>query len=100
MLSGYNDKMSVLLGHLLEKVKGLVVDPQRLSVIKEQVTFLLVSFPSLLNLTICKLRLEWENFFLEKSYNISDFYTRYVLSERQWTIEEKLAELPCQYVYS
>ena len=45
MLSGYNDKMSVLLGHLLEKVKGLVVDPQRLSVIKEQVTFPLFLSP-------------------------------------------------------
>jgi len=43
MMSGYNDKMSVLVRHILEKVKGLVVDPQRLSVKKEQVKFL-VSF--------------------------------------------------------
>ena len=37
MFGGYNDKIPVLVGHVLEKVKGLVVDPQRLSVIKEQV---------------------------------------------------------------
>lgn len=32
--------MSTLVGHVLEKVKGLVVDPQRLAVIKEEVWFL------------------------------------------------------------
>lgn len=45
MFSGYNDKISVLVGHLLEKVKGIVVDPQRLSVLKEQVTFPVFLFP-------------------------------------------------------
>ena len=39
MFGGYNDKIPVLVRHVLEKVKGLVVDPQRLSVMKEQVTF-------------------------------------------------------------
>ncbi|KAF8798143.1 hypothetical protein BYT27DRAFT_7124234 [Phlegmacium glaucopus] len=76
MMSGYNDKMSVLVRHILEKVKGLVVDPQRLSVKKEQV------------------RLEWQNFFLGQPYSISDFYGRYLLSEYQWTAEDKLKELP------
>jgi len=37
--SGYNDKMSALVGHVLEKVKALVVDPQRLEVIKDEVGF-------------------------------------------------------------
>jgi len=90
MFSGYNDKISVLVGHVLEKVKGLVVDPQRLSVMKETGNISLVSLPSLLNLAISKLQLEWENFFLEKSYTISDFHARYLLSEHQWTTEEKL----------
>ena len=38
-LTGYNDKMFVLAQHILDKIKGLVVDPKRLSVIKEEVTF-------------------------------------------------------------
>lgn len=44
-LSGYNDKISVLAGHILEKVKGPVVDPERLAVIREQVIFPLSLFP-------------------------------------------------------
>ena len=36
-MNGYNDKMSVLVQHVLEKIKGLVVNPQRLTVMKEQV---------------------------------------------------------------
>lgn len=38
-MNGYNDKMSVLVRHVLDKVKGLVVDTQRLAVIKEEVFF-------------------------------------------------------------
>lgn len=36
-MSGYNDKMSVLVKHILDKVKHIVLDPARLAVIKEQV---------------------------------------------------------------
>ena len=36
-MSGYNDKMAVLVKHVLEKIKGLVVNPARLEVMKEQV---------------------------------------------------------------
>ena len=38
-MKGYNDKMFVLAQYILDKIKGLVVNPQRLSVIKEEVTF-------------------------------------------------------------
>lgn len=41
-MNGYNDKMTVLVKHVLEKIKGLAVDPTRLAVMKEQVTNLLV----------------------------------------------------------
>ncbi|KAF9566323.1 insulin-degrading enzyme [Agrocybe pediades] len=74
--SGYNDKMSVLIRHVLEKVKALAVDPQRLDVIKEEV------------------RRSYLNFFLGQSYSLSDYYGRYLLNSRQWTVEEKLKELP------
>jgi insulysin len=36
-LSGYNDKISVLCKHVVEKLAGFVVDPERLRVMKEQV---------------------------------------------------------------
>lgn len=36
-MNGYNDKMIVLVRHVLEKIKGVMVDPQRLAVIKEEV---------------------------------------------------------------
>jgi insulysin len=35
-LSGYNDKMAVLSRHVVQKVKDLIVDPERLEVMKEQ----------------------------------------------------------------
>ena len=43
-MQGYNDKMSVLAQHILNRIKELVVDPQHLSVIKEKVTFLFKLF--------------------------------------------------------
>ena len=36
-LSGYNDKLPLLLHHIFEKIKGLKVKPDRLNVMKEQV---------------------------------------------------------------
>ncbi|PPQ98811.1 hypothetical protein CVT24_003365 [Panaeolus cyanescens] len=75
-MHGYNDKMSILAEHVLDRMKHLVIDPQRLSVLKEQA------------------RREWENFFLGQSYTLSDYYGRYLMTERQWTVDEKLKELP------
>lgn len=37
-MSGYNDKMVVLVQHVLEKIKALAVNPERLAVMKEQVS--------------------------------------------------------------
>lgn len=39
-MNGFNDKMSVLVKHVLEKIKGIVIDPGRLAVMKEQVCLL------------------------------------------------------------
>lgn len=38
-MNGYNDKMPVLVQQVLEKGKGLIVDPERLAVIKEEVSY-------------------------------------------------------------
>lgn len=40
-MNGYNDKLSVLVRHVLEKVKGVVVNPKRLEVIKDEVCTIL-----------------------------------------------------------
>lgn len=76
-LGGYNDKMNLLTRHVLEKAKGLVVDGERLAVMKEQT------------------KRDWENIFLGPTYKMSDYYGIYLLSEKQWTYEEKLAEISC-----
>lgn len=39
-VNGYNDKLPVLMKHLLEKIKGLQVKQERLHVMKEQVRLL------------------------------------------------------------
>ncbi len=52
-LQGYNDKMSVLVKHVLEKVKNLEVLPDRMLVMIEQVCFVvgMLSCPQLTTLT-------------------------------------------------
>ncbi|KAJ7074118.1 Metalloenzyme, LuxS/M16 peptidase-like protein [Mycena amicta] len=75
-INGYNDKMSVLVKHVLEKIKGIVVDPSRLEIMKEQV------------------KRDLENFWLGQSYTLSEYFARYATSETQWTTEELLKELP------
>lgn len=92
-MNGYNDKVSVLVRHVLEKVKGLVVNPKRLAVVKEAVRTFFISVSAIFN--FWQARREWENFFLGQSYSLSDYYGRYLMTERQWTIEERLKELPC-----
>ncbi|KAJ3571053.1 hypothetical protein NP233_g3999 [Leucocoprinus birnbaumii] len=73
---GYNDKLATLIQAVMLKARMLKAKPDRLAVMKEQVAR------------------EWRNFFLGQSHSISDYYGRYLLSEKQWTIEEELKELP------
>jgi len=40
-----------------------------------------------------KIKRDWENFFLGQSYQLSDYYGRYLVNEKQWTISEKLQVL-------
>ncbi|ESK89443.1 insulin-degrading enzyme [Moniliophthora roreri MCA 2997] len=75
-LQGYNDKMHVLVRQVLDKVKNLVVIPDRLDIMKEQT------------------KKNLENFFLIQSHELADYYTFYLMSETAWTAEELLKELP------
>ncbi|KAL0571049.1 metalloprotease [Marasmius crinis-equi] len=82
VLRGYNDKMGVLAEKVLERVKSLRVDGERLKVVIE------------------RNKKAWENFFMSQSYGIANFFASYVLSERAWRVEELLKELssvtPCE----
>ncbi|EIN07085.1 hypothetical protein PUNSTDRAFT_53482 [Punctularia strigosozonata HHB-11173 SS5] len=71
-LFGYNDKLAVLGEHILERARHLPVKSDRLNVMKEQ------------------LKRDWKNFFLGQPYSISDYYARDTLSDRPWTLLEKL----------
>ncbi|KAF8205797.1 Metalloenzyme, LuxS/M16 peptidase-like protein [Mycena galopus ATCC 62051] len=75
-MNGFNDKMSVLVKAVLEKIKGIVVAPDRLAVMKEQA------------------KRDLDNFFLGQSYSLSDYYGRFIMAQQQWTIEKLLNELP------
>ncbi|QRV87985.1 insulysin [Ceratobasidium sp. AG-Ba] len=72
---GYNDKLPVLLQHVLEKVKNIQITKERVTVVAEQ------------------LRQEIENFYLDQPYSLSDYYAAYFLRETSWTPRERLAEL-------
>ncbi|KAH9857197.1 insulin-degrading enzyme [Lenzites betulinus] len=74
-LSGYNDKLHVLAKDVLERAKTLKVNPERLEVMKDQA------------------KREYENFFLSQAYRLSDYYARYLLTEREWTMSELLEEV-------
>ncbi|KAF7778613.1 hypothetical protein Agabi119p4_2958 [Agaricus bisporus var. burnettii] len=73
--SGYNDKLSTLVKHILQKARELEAKPDRLEIMKEL------------------LEKEWRNFFFGQSYTLSDYFGRYLLAEKQWTIEEQMNEL-------
>jgi len=88
--------MAVLSRHVVQKIKDLVVNAERLEVMKEKVRQISRHFlTNTLNYSI-QLKRDWVNFFLGQSCRISDYHARYLLSERQWTIEESLPEIPCE----
>ncbi|PWN29969.1 hypothetical protein BDZ90DRAFT_229012 [Jaminaea rosea] len=74
-VDGYNDKLPVLLGHILKAVRNFEVDPARFEIIKD---------------TVAR---GYENFRLEAPYQHANYYTTYLTVERIWTPEEKLREL-------
>ncbi|KAH8114098.1 insulin-degrading enzyme [Phellopilus nigrolimitatus] len=74
-LSGYTDKLPLITQHVLEKIKNLEIKKDRLAVIKEEV------------------KQQWENLFLGQPYQLSDYYGRYLLADRQFMLSEKLAEI-------
>lgn len=74
-LHGYNCKLDILAKDVLERARTLVVNPERLNAKQQQI------------------KRDWENFFLEQPFRISDYFARYLLTQRQWTLQEKLEEI-------
>ncbi|GBE85090.1 Putative zinc protease [Sparassis crispa] len=74
-VSGFNDKLSVLLRTVLDKLTGLIIDCERLAVFKEQVGR------------------EYKNFYLGQPSNLSEAFAARLLMPIVWTPNEKLAEL-------
>jgi insulysin len=74
-VNGYNDKLPVLMQRLLERVRSLEVKDDRLAVIVEQT------------------KRGWQNFFLNQTYQISNYFTSYLLTENQFTVMDKLKEI-------
>jgi insulysin len=95
-VSGYNDKLHVLLRDVLEKAKSLEVRAERLEVIKEKVCNISHLLLGIRSICCAQIKRDWENFFLGQSYQLSDYYGRYFMNEKQWTISEKLQVLDCE----
>ena len=74
-VSGYNDKMSVLLDKVLNTMRELVINQDRFHIIKERLT-----------------RAFRNAEYQQPYYQVGD-YTRYLLAERSWVNEQYLEEL-------
>lgn len=92
-LSGYNDKLHVLAKDVLKRAKALKVNPERLDVMKDQVRIFCIFRGSRVNTLRLQAKREYENFFLGQPYRLSDYYARYLLTEREWTMSELLEEV-------
>ncbi|GJE87118.1 insulin-degrading enzyme [Phanerochaete sordida] len=75
-LNGYNDKLDVLAKVVFDKARNLVITPERLHVVKASVVR------------------DWQNFFMNQPYRVSDYCVRYLTTEKQWLLNEKLTEIP------
>ncbi|KAI0076466.1 insulin-degrading enzyme [Panus rudis PR-1116 ss-1] len=75
-LSGYNDKLHVLAKDIFERTRNLVISPERLHAKKQE------------------LKRDWENWYIDQPFKLSDYYTRYLLTDRYWLMSDKLQEIP------
>lgn len=73
-VSGYNEKQSILLKKLVEKMRDFKPDPKRFEILKERYIRSL------------------KNFAMEQPYQHAVYYTSLLLSEKCWSKEELLTE--------
>lgn len=70
--SGFNDKLSVLMENIFEKLVNFKIDSKRFEIIKEIYKRSLIDFES------------------EEPRSQSDFYMNLILCEKKWTIDEQI----------
>ncbi|RPD65209.1 LuxS/MPP-like metallohydrolase [Lentinus tigrinus ALCF2SS1-6] len=75
-VGGYNDKLDVLLRTVLEKLRDLVVTPDRLQVIAE------------------KIKRDYENYYVGQPSSLSEAFGQWLIMPTLWTPADKLTELP------
>jgi insulysin len=75
-VTGYNDKMAVLLEKVLIQMRDLVVNPERFQIVKE------------------RLIRGFKNAELQQPYHQVGVYTRWLTIEQVWITEQLLEELP------
>ncbi|KAI0718393.1 LuxS/MPP-like metallohydrolase [Cerioporus squamosus] len=75
-VGGYNDKLHVLLRTVLEKLRDLVVAPDRLRVIAE------------------KIERDYSNYYMGQPSNLSEAFGQWLVMPTIWTPADKLTELP------
>ncbi|TDZ49920.1 putative zinc protease [Colletotrichum trifolii] len=75
-LSGYNDKLAVLLEQVLITIRDLDIKDERFNIIKE------------------RLNRGYKNWELQQPFSQVSDYTTWLNSERDYVVEESLAELP------
>lgn len=74
-VSGYNDKMRVLLHAIMKQIVNFVVKPNRFSALKE---------------TSVK---DYQNFNFSQPYSQASYYLSLILEEKKWPLDEKLQAL-------
>ncbi|GJJ71266.1 insulysin [Entomortierella parvispora] len=74
-VEGYNDKATVLLQKVVERMRNLEINPDRFRLIQDQMDRM------------------YKNFKLEAPHQHAMYYMSYLTQEKLWTQEEKLAEL-------
>jgi insulysin len=95
-ISGYNDKLPVLLKVVLEKLKTLQVDPQRFDLIKDQVRSL-AGFTYALRTELTDVpcthqtKRRLENVTFSSPYQLATYHMSYLTIERMWRPEDRLA---------
>ncbi|GBB86466.1 hypothetical protein RclHR1_01290010 [Rhizophagus clarus] len=75
LISGYNDKLPVLLEKIILKMRNFKVDPERFLLIKEII------------------QRSYKNSLLDSPYQHSGYYLSYLMTDRMWLNEEKLEAL-------
>lgn len=58
-------------------------------------SFHVISLP-LDDVTLQKLKRNWENFFLGPTYQVSEYYGKYPFHKNLWLLNEKLPEIACK----